>query len=457
MNKVTYFDVEYANAQNKALCQIGIVCENYATGDPIFPELDIYINPEDRFDNNCVKIHGITSKKVADAPAFPKVWEQIEPYFTNAVVIGHNVASSDLDSLVKNLKRYNLDIPELYYICTYELALRYVPSYAVKNYTMSALCEYFDIDLDSEHNAFDDACACADLFKALVKTYGIDADSCIKKYDARTTREFSAYISAPELRKSISEFFGVIRGFSIDNDIAPQEVAYIQDWRETHLNLCAYKEIRDIIAAIDKVLADGAITLDEMVQLQCAVKAYLDVVSTSSVTLATQILDGVLRGITVDGEITEAECKNLRQWLYDNIHLSDHFPFDEAIKLVDRVLDDGVITREESDYLTAFISRMLNPVESLKSQVNSVEGKTVCLSGTFAKGKAHAEKYITERGGIVEPSVKKITDFLIVGDGDCLAYSNGTYGTKVKKALEYNKKGCNIKIVKESDFFANIK
>ena len=39
----------------------------------------------------------------------------------------------------------------------------------------------------------------------------------------------------------------------------------------------------------------------------------------------------------------------------------------------------------------------------------------------------------------------------MVGDYECQSYSNGTYGTKVKKAIEYNGKGCNIQISKESD------
>ena len=116
-------------------------------------------------------MHGITASQVANEPSFPEIWKDIEKYFTNAVVIGHNVASSDLDALVKNLRRYNLDIPEFYYICTYDLARKFVPSYAVPNYSLASLCEYFEIDIDSEHNAFDDACACSDLFNALVKAY----------------------------------------------------------------------------------------------------------------------------------------------------------------------------------------------------------------------------------------------------------------------------------------------
>ena len=209
---------------------------------------------------------------------------------------------------------------------------------------------------------------------------------------------------------------------------------------------------------IDCILSDGKITIEEIKTLQNAVKSYLDIVSTSPVTLATQILDGILKGIIVDNEISEDECKNLRQWLYDNIYLSDHFPFNKTIELVDKVLKDSVITKEESKYITTVIKEMLNPVEALKEKVNSVIGKHVCLSGNFAFGqKSTVEKYIVEHSGIIDSTVKKTTDILIIGDFECQSYSNGTYGTKVKKAIEYNKKGSNISIVKETDFFAKIK
>ena len=153
-------------------------------------------------------------------------------------------------------------------------------------------------------------------------------------------------------------------------------------------------------------------------------------------------MDGVLRGITVDGQITESECKNLRQWLYDNIYLSDHFPFNKAMEVLDKVLEDSIITREEAEYITKMINEMLNPVDCLKEEINSVDGKHVCLSGNFAYGqKSDVEKYIISKGGIIDSSVKKSTDILMIGNCECQAYSNGTYGTKVKKAIEFNEKG----------------
>ena len=264
-------------------------------------------------------------------------------------------------------------------------------------------------------------------------------------------------MASPIIRKSISEFYGLVRGFSIDNKITDEEIAYLTQWKNNNLLFKNRKEISDIFSTIDLILEDGIVTIDEIINLQCVVSNYLDIVSTSSTTLATQILDGILRGITVDGKITESECKNLRQWLYDNIYLSDHFPFNKAMEMLNAVLADSILTSEESAYILSTINELLNPVECLKEQINSCEGKNICLSGNFEYGqKSEVEKVIIEKGGIINSTVKKTTDILIIGNYECQAYSYGTYGTKVKKAIEYNEKGCDIKIIKESDFFSSI-
>ena len=457
MKKVTYFDVEYANSKNKAICQIGLMCEDYDTGESIYPECNIYINPEDGFDDFCVIIHGISADKVKNEPTFPSIWKDIECYFTNAIVIGHNVAGADLDALVKSLKRYNIGIPELYYICTLELARKFIPKFSIPNFSMSALCRYYDIDIESEHDAFDDTCANSDLFRTLVRTNNIDIDSCVKKYIPHESESFTSYVADPVVRKAISEFYGMIRGFSIDNDINAAETAYIINWKKAYRQYSDFKEFSSIFSVIDSITADGKITTDEIIELQSTVKSFLDIVSTAPVTLATQILDGIMKGITIDGEISEDECKSFRQWLYDNIYLSGHFPFDRILRTVEDILADSIVTEKESAYLSSIINELLNPVDTLKTQINTVEGKHICLSGNFLYGqKPEVEKYIVERGGIIDSSVKKDTNILLIGDCECQAYSNGTYGTKVKKAIEYNEKGCNIQITKESDLFSKV-
>ena len=322
---------------------------------------------------------------------------------------------------------------------------------------MTALCHYFDIGIDSEHDAFDDACANADLFRALVEEYDIDIDGEVKKYIPHETEEFTQYIAAPVVRKAITEFYGVIKGFSIDNMISEKEMEYLKQWKADNSIYNNQKDISNIISVLDLILADNVVTIEELEKLQEFILSYLDDVSTHPTTLATQILDGILRGITIDEQISESECKNLRKWLYDNIHLSDNFPFNKTMEMLDKVLEDSIITQEESVYIQGVINELLNPVEALREQINTIEGKHVCLSGNFEYGqKSEVEKVINEKGGIIDSNVKKTTDILIVGNYECQAYSNGTYGTKVKRAIEYNEKGCKIKIIKESDLFSII-
>ena len=454
MTKVTYFDVEYANNKNKSICQIGVVCEDLETGEPFYPELDIYVNPEDGFDDNCIRIHGITPEMVANSPKFPEVWETLEKYFTKSIIVGHNVAASDLNALVGALSRYNLDIPELYYICTYELAREYIPSFSVIDYSLSSLCELFEVDMDSEHNAFDDACACVDLFKRLIDEYNIDVEKKVKKYIPQEIQEHTDFLANPMLRKSVNEFYGALCGFVIDKEITDDESAFIKKWRDDHQKYSHYEPIGAIIHGIDEILLDGVITLEEATQLRDVVASYLDMVANSMVTLSAQMLDGFLRGIAVDGKISDIECKRLYQWLYKCSYLSGHYPFDKIMQILEDVLADAVVTEEESEFLRKSIDELIDPVESIKAKVYDVTGKLVCLSGNFAFGKkADVDSFITEQGGIVTATVTRKTDILIIGDYECQSYSNMHYGTKVRKAMEYNDSGCKIQIVKEKDFF----
>ena len=458
MKKVTYFDVEWANGKNKSICQMGIMCEDYENGEPVLPESNIYINPEDNFDEMCIQVHGICAEKVANEPTLPEIWKKIEPCFTKSIIIGHNVAGADLDALSKALQRYNIDIPEMFYVDTLEIARAFIPTFAVKNYSMSALCEYFDVGIDTEHDAFDDACANKDLLAAMANTYDFSIDDFVHRYIAKKGFDFSQYVSNPLLRKAISDFYGIIQGISIDGEVSNTELAYILQWKKENQQYANCKEVSEIISYIDDITSDGKITSDELQGLHSLMTSYFETISSSAITVATQVLAGILKGISSDGIVTIDECLALKKWLYNNDYLKGHYPFDRIIELLNIVLEDNVITKEESNMLLSEIGKVLNPVETLKSQICSVKGQTICLSGNFAYGqKSDVEKYITDRGGNISKNVTKKLDVLVVGVLECESFANGTYGKKIEKAIEYNQQGCNIFIVKETDFFETVK
>ena len=362
MDKYIYLDVEYANSRTKSLCQIGILCES-PNSQQVYPSVDLYVNPEDEFDSVCTGIHGITYDRVEGAPNFAEVWADIEEYFTNSIIVGHNILTAGIDALVNNLRRYNIDIPELYYIDTLRLATEHICPQDVENYTLDSLCSYFGIKNSNKNDAFSDAYASARLFKAIVKTYSIDVSSVVSKYVPNETDGLSEFISTSALRKKITELYGVLRGFSIDNEISQGEADYLARWKEENEKYSYQEDIRLIISAIDDILADGIVTLREVIRLQRMIKAYLDAESTSPITLATQILNGIMKGISEDGEITADECDKLRMWLYDNIYLSGHFAFNRMLEALDTVLRDGIVTEEESGEIMKVINDLLNPIE----------------------------------------------------------------------------------------------
>lgn len=452
MKKVLFLDVEYANCKNKSICQIGLLSEYFPDREPVFPEKNIYINPEDNFQDACIKIHHITPQKIKNSPNFPKVWTEIEKYFTNAIIIGHNVLSSDLYAIAYSCQRYGIKLPQLSYIDTMKMAKDYIFPYDIESYSLQNLCNYFDIDMDTTHDAFDDACAMSDLFFCLVKAFNINIDDYINYFSLKEAKEFNSYITDNSLKNIINEFYGMVEGFIFDKKIKPEEIKYVKQWSINNSHLRTKKELENIFFTIDKILKDETITLDEMSELRVVIRKYYKTISGALITKSLQELTGILKGIIIDNEVVSIEGKELLNWMHKNIHLINHYPYNEILPIFEQCLEDNIITKEESENIIKIINKVLQPIKTLQNQLLSFKNKHICLTGNFLFGqKSDVEKIILQNGGYIDNTVKKTTDILIVGDCESQSYLHRNYGTKIKKAMEYNQKGNSIIIVKEKN------
>ena len=449
MKKVLYLDTEWANSRNKSICQIGLISEDLDTGEPVLPELNLYLNPEDNFDDNCIAIHHITADNVKDSMTFKEAWPKLEPYFVNSILIGHNIKGSDLDAIVRSLKRYDIDIPELWFLDTYDLSTKLISTLDIKNYKLPTLCDFFGIDIDNEHDAFDDACACADLLKEMIDVIGCNIDNYVEHYTIKSTCKFVKFTSLAELRREINTLYGILTGIGIDGVINQDETDYIINWRKEHDCYIKYNSVKHIMEVLDVILEDNIVTMDELNTLRAVIALYLQEVSASKETLATQQLQGMLLGIDADRKIRDEEILELQKWLYENSFLEGHFPYDKLVDAIESILEDGIITEDERLGLEKVFDEINNPLEELKKNLIDFEGKSFCLSGNFNYGsKDKVKEYIESKGGTIDKSVKKSTNYVIVGGSGSDRYSNGNYGTKVKKAIE---KG--ITVLKEEQIF----
>ena len=78
----------------------------------------------------------------------------------------------------------------------------------------------------------------------------------------------------------------------------------------------------------------------------------------------------------------------------------------------------------------------------------------VCITGQFNRGsRDNVRKELESFGAIIAKDVSGKVDYLIVGGYGNSSWAYGNYGSKVKKALEYQEQGKDIKIVSEEELF----
>ncbi|MGE4282404.1 MAG: BRCT domain-containing protein, partial [Clostridia bacterium] len=156
--------------------------------------------------------------------------------------------------------------------------------------------------------------------------------------------------------------------------------------------------------------------------------------------------------IADDGILNESEILSLQSWLDENMALKGNFPFDKILETISGTLSDGVLEDSELASMLELFEQITDPVANTCTCEFDIEGKTFCLSGEFEYGeKAAVQEILSQKGGIPVNGVTKKTDYIIVGSKGSDAWCAGSYGTKVKKALEMQEKGMPIQIVKERD------
>lgn len=360
----TFFDVETPNRHNDRICSIGLV---QVSGEgEIVDEQYHLVNPLEQFDDINMSIHGITPMDVRTAPTFPELWEsRLASALSEAKLVAHN-APFDLCVLTKALRAYELEEPEFSFACTRAMARAVLPS--CLDYKLSTLCDYYGIELLHHHRADADAMACCQLFWNL--TEGVE---------------------------DLSPFFSIYH--YVGN-------RYVRANDERKFSR-ATAELREFVSMADAALADGDISLDE-----------------------------VLAAL---------------EFLADHDCLAEDRTIRPIALALQRAAMDGEISKQESSELAEMLGRITDPGDSVDVVF---AGKTFHLSGSYEHGtKDDVYAYIESRGGIRAKSFSAKCDYIVIGGCGNESYAMGNYGTKVKKALDYQLKGHPIKIIHERDLY----
>lgn len=194
----TAIDVETANEQYDSLCALGIVVVKSGV---VVEKRSYRIRPKVlRMSVINQQIHKLTENDLKDAPELSRIWNDIQPFFNDTILVAHN-AAFDIEVLQRSLLGYGIALPRVRYLCSLKLAAEAFPG--LPSYRLKDLASSFGIEL-KHHQASSDASACAQIMlRALpninVQTLDLNADELTCRLE---------FVASEERKDPWTELFG---------------------------------------------------------------------------------------------------------------------------------------------------------------------------------------------------------------------------------------------------------
>lgn len=113
---------------------------------------------------------------------------------------------------------------------------------------------------------------------------------------------------------------------------------------------------------------------------------YYQFTGPQQVSKALQTLAGIVRGITIDGEVSKAEVHTLQDWVDAHRKLAHREPFKELVPFLDEILQDGVVDEEEQADLIWLCDKFVNNSKYFDAATADMQILHGLLHGILADG-----------------------------------------------------------------------
>ncbi|MFD1432242.1 3'-5' exonuclease [Lacticaseibacillus yichunensis] len=169
-------DFETANRTRASACSLALVV---VRASRIVDSFYTLIDPEEAFEPQNIRVHGITSRAVQGQPSFPQVWPHIAPLFAESGLVAAHNAPFDVSVLRQELVRY--DLPPVHYqvLDTARTARKLMPD--LHDHKLETVSAALAVPLYDHHNALADSYACARILLAQAAAFGQDTLSAMLK------------------------------------------------------------------------------------------------------------------------------------------------------------------------------------------------------------------------------------------------------------------------------------
>ncbi len=151
-----------------AITEIGAV---KVRGGAVLGEFATLIDPQRSIPPQIVRLTGITTAMVCDAPTIEAVLPMFLEFARGSVLVAHN-ARFDVGFLRAAADRCGIRWPRPQVLCTVRLARRVLSREEAPSVRLAALAQLFAVASEPTHRALDDARATVDVLHALIERVG---------------------------------------------------------------------------------------------------------------------------------------------------------------------------------------------------------------------------------------------------------------------------------------------
>ncbi len=285
-----------------------------------------------------------------------------------------------------------------------------------------------------------------------------------------------------DIQRSLETLNGILKGIISDGNIDIKECNELKFWIDHHKNLDNIYPVFEIYQIIEKAVKTNFLEESEKRELieYCSCDNTEGNTVFDKFTQETRKLHGFLHGIIANRRVLPVELNALRNWISYNNDNFDKWPFNEVFRIINKILEDGIVTKEEEDEFieyakefteevmaegiidpSIFINQwMMNDSPAFKTIEHIIddmdiiiENHSFCFTGQMRSLKRiEAKNLVINKGGIYHDNVIQNTNYLIIGALSNPAWAYSTYGRKIEKVMNNRQKGIFTYIIGEDKF-----
>lgn len=319
---------------------------------------DVPIPPE------AVSIHGYTREYLrahGESPA--KVHAAFRDYACDCPLVAHNLSFDWNRCLEPEWARLRMHLIGQRGFCSMMLARRLVSE--ITSYRLDVLKEHFNITQSRSHQAKNDVLTVVELFDKVyrprLEAAGIDTFDGVALFSKKTPVAKcldQVRCSCHPAKESLAlkdQWYYIDAANNHHGPLSAREIA-------AQASLEVFYVWREGIP--DWVVNRNSPEFLSLVHTPPPIQAQprrLD----SSKTMAELL--GVCRGIIADNKVTTAEVMFLNSWLED-FHTTNEWPASEIAHILERILEDGVVSKQEKEELKILLQKITSQPQPTPSQ-----------------------------------------------------------------------------------------